>query len=143
MNIPSCSSTLTPRVSRNKPSLLRKSDVALNISGSIQNSDLHQLSCPSRISLTFWAPEREEVWIDLFSPERNGSIAGRRIKKNSSLSSSSSNKNCLASSSQEPISREIEKLHKQHIIIAKGMISNGKYRKDNNNHKDNNKRLPG
>jgi hypothetical protein len=33
-----------------------------------------------------------------------------RIKKNSSSSSSSSNKKCLASSSQEPISREMEKM---------------------------------
>jgi hypothetical protein len=55
--------------------------------------------------------EREEVWIDLFSSERNGSITRRRIKKNSS-SPSSSNKNFLVSSSQEPISRDIEKLHK-------------------------------
>jgi hypothetical protein len=81
MKIPRCSSTLTPHVSCKKPSLLRQSDVALNISGFIRNSDLHQLSCPSKISVTFWAPEREEVWIDLFSLERNGSIARRRIKK--------------------------------------------------------------
>jgi hypothetical protein len=108
MNIPSCSSTVTSRVSRSKFSLLRKLDVVLNIAGSILNSDLHQLSCPSRISLTFLALVSEEVWMGSFSSERYVIIAGRITKNNSSSSSSSSNKNCLICFSQEPISRDVE-----------------------------------
>ena len=108
MNIPSYSSMVTPRVSSSKFSLLRKFVVVLNIAGSIRNSDLHQLSCPSRISLTFLAPVSEEVWMGSFSSERYGIIAGRITKNNSSSSSSSSNKNCLICFSQEPISRDVE-----------------------------------
>ncbi|RCV16736.1 hypothetical protein SETIT_3G162100v2 [Setaria italica] len=103
MNIPTCSSTATPRVSRSKFSLLRKSVVALNISGSIRNSTLHQLGCPSRISLTFLAPGREDVCTGIFSSCRYGIMAEISTKNSSSSSSSSSNKNYLTCSSQDPI----------------------------------------
>ncbi|KAF8677182.1 hypothetical protein HU200_046656 [Digitaria exilis] len=103
MNIPSCSSTETPRVSRSKHSLLRKLEVALNISGSILTSALHQLGCPSRISLTFSAQGREDVCTDIFSSGRYGIMAERITKNNSPSSSSSSNRNCLTCSSQDAI----------------------------------------
>ena len=103
INIPNYYSISTQRVSRNKFSTLRKHATALKIWDSILNSTLHHLSWPSKISLTFCAPDRDEVCYGIFSSYMHNWRAGTITRNCSSSSSSSSNTNLLTWSSQESI----------------------------------------